>query len=229
VAHDRFTYPAMGHPQVYGTSGRAASRNSSVRPHRVPALLPQPVEVLPPIDVAWTAIELPPDLPMPSFTSTDVWNDKRVGALAVYCSDGRWGEAFDEFCHRGLSIPRYDRFAVPGGPAWFAHDDEDHPDLFKAAHDQIEFLVRSHALDRVVLFTHWGCAFYRERNDGKGARDCWPEQLDDVRTAATTLGLWFPAVRVESYLAMRIGSQMTFHRLDPAPVRKMTVPAAARR
>ena len=35
-----------------------------------------------------------------------------------YCSDGRWGEAFDEFCHAGLGLPRYDRFAVPGGPAW---------------------------------------------------------------------------------------------------------------
>lgn len=175
---------------------------------------------------------------MPTFTSTEAWNDKRVGALAVYCSDGRWGEAFDEFCHRGLGIPRYDRFAVPGGPAWFAHDDDQHPELFKAAHAQIEFLVRTHALDRVVLFTHWACGFYRERNGGKGARDSWPEQLEDVRTAATTLRLWFPKIQVESYLAMRIGAQMTFHRLEaapsPAPAGKpsparIPVPSGARR
>src|SRR5215217_594215 len=154
------------------------------RPHNVPVpAMPPPlravpvsppapapaVQVLPPSEVAWTAIELPPDLPMPAFTSTEVWNDKRIGALAVYCSDGRWGEAFDEFCHRGLSIPRYDRFAVPGGPAWFAQADDAHPELFKAAHQQIEFLVRTHALDRVVLFTHWACGFYRERSGGKGA------------------------------------------------------------
>ena len=198
-----------------------------------PPPIPAPtVQVLQPAEVPWTSIELPPDLPMPAFTSTEVWNDKRIGALAVYCSDGRWGEAFDEFCHRGLAIPRYDRFAVPGGPAWFAHDDESHPELFKAAHQQIDFLVRTHGLDRVVLFTHWGCGFYRERSAGKAARDAWPEQLEDVRTAATTLNLWFPKIQVESYLAMRIGSQMSFHRLDPPPVSrsaaKMTVPASSR-
>ncbi|HEU4752026.1 MAG TPA: hypothetical protein VFU47_02880, partial [Armatimonadota bacterium] len=53
-----------------------------------------------------------------SFTSRETWNPERIGALAIYCSDGRWGEAFDEFCHRGLGLPRYDRFAVPGGPVW---------------------------------------------------------------------------------------------------------------
>ena len=191
-------------------------------PRPLPDLAPPPslppVQVLPASEVAWTAIELPPDLPMPAFSSTDVWNDKRVGALAVYCSDGRWGEAFDEFCHRGLSIPRYDRFAVPGGPAWFAQADDAHPELFKAAHQQIEFLVRTHALDRVVLFTHWACGFYRERSGGKGARDNWDTQRNDVRKAAARLLEWFPKIQVESYLAMRIGSQMSFHRLDePAP------------
>ena len=181
---------------------------------------PGAVQAIPPPEVAWTSIELPPDLPMPVFTSTEAWSDKRVGALAVYCSDGRWSEAFDEFCHRGLLIPRYDRFAVPGGPAWFAHDDDEHPELFKAAHQQIDFLVRTHALDRVALFTHWSCGFYRERGGGQSSRDTWPEQLSDVRTAAATLNVWFPQVRVESYLAMRIGSQMSFHRLDPMPVDK---------
>jgi len=52
------------------------------------------------------------------FISTHLWNPERIGAIAIYCSDGRWGEAFDEFCHEGLHIPRYDRFAVPGGPLW---------------------------------------------------------------------------------------------------------------
>jgi hypothetical protein len=228
---------------------KPSARDSAPRvphPHSHPTPPPAvSVQVLPPAEVAWTSIELPPDLPMPVFTSTDAWNDKRVGALAVYCSDGRWNQAFDEFCHRGLSIPRYDRFAVPGGPAWFAQDDRAHPELFKAAHGQIDFLVRTHALDRVVLFTHWGCGFYRERQ-GKGtgvavgtgasagtasgvnARDTWPRQLDDVRAAATTLRVWFPSVQVESYLAMRIGSQMSFHRLDPAPAAKSAEPPLAK-
>ena len=66
-------------------------------------------------------VELPPDLPMPVFTSTSSFEIARVHALALYCSDGRYGDAFDDFCHRRLDIPRYDRLAVPGGPAWLAH------------------------------------------------------------------------------------------------------------
>ena len=65
-------------------------------------------------------IDLGPDLPLAVFTSTEHWHPERIGALAIYCSDGRWGEAFDEFCHRHLQIPRYDRLAVAGGPAWLA-------------------------------------------------------------------------------------------------------------
>src|SRR5262245_58336780 len=52
----------------------------------------------------------------PCFTSTEIWNPERIGAVVLYCSDGRWGEAFDEFCHGHLLIPRYDRWALPGGP-----------------------------------------------------------------------------------------------------------------
>ncbi|HZN64885.1 MAG TPA: carbonic anhydrase [Tepidisphaeraceae bacterium] len=178
-----------------------------------PAQVTPSVQVLPPSDVKWTEIELPPDLPMPVFTSSEPWNDKRIGAMAVYCSDGRLGDAFDEFCHRGLSVPRYDRFAVPGGPAWFAHDDEEHPALYRAAKEQMDFLVRVHGLDRILLFTHWGCAFYKHKT-GKTPRESWDVQLTDMRDAADTLREWFPKVKVEGYLAMRLLSQITFHRLD---------------
>ena len=65
----------------------------------------------------WARVDLGPPLPMPVYTAHETWNPERIGALALYCSDGRWGEAFDEFCHKRLLIPRYDRWAVPGGPA----------------------------------------------------------------------------------------------------------------
>ena len=41
----------------------------------------------------------------------------RIHAASIYCSDGRFGEQMDEFLHQGLGLPRYDRLAVPGGPA----------------------------------------------------------------------------------------------------------------
>jgi hypothetical protein len=93
----------------------------------------------------------------PCFTSTELWKPERIGALVLYCSDGRWGEAFDEFCHRRLLIPRYDRWAVPGGPVCLLP--RDLSDGFcRGAWEQLGFLVRAHGLRRVVLIAHYGCA-----------------------------------------------------------------------
>jgi hypothetical protein len=159
----------------------------------------------------WESIELPPDLPLSLFTSMEPWHEERIGALALYCSDGRWGKAFDEFCHNHLMIPRYDRLAVPGGPAWLANAEEN--DAFHAtARDHLDFLVRVHELEQVVLITHYGCAYYGHRLN-KPPRDCLQAQRDDVRAAAETLRRWYPKIAVESYLAMRHGRLLSFHRL----------------
>src|SRR5262249_44039617 len=101
------------------------------------------------------AIDLGPDLPPLEYTCSERWHPERIGALARYCSDGRWGEAFDEFCPRHLLLPRYDRWAVPGGPAWLA--DRTGPGARQAARGQLDFLVRAHELERIVLITHFGC------------------------------------------------------------------------
>lgn len=143
----------------------------------------------------------PAPIPPPVFTSTERWNSDRIGALALYCSDGRWGDAFDEFCHHHLRIPRYDRWAVPGGPACLIDRKADH-DFVQAAAAQIDFLVRAHELQRVVLITHYGCAHYARRL-GQSADECLAVQFEDVRRAAATLGEWYPGIKVEGYLAMR--------------------------
>src|SRR5262249_53001180 len=116
----------------------------------------------PPNDFTWDAIELAPDLPVSVFTSMEPWHPERIGAIALYCSDGRWGEAFDEFCHKHLLIPRYDRWAVPGGPAWLATTDETGA-FYQTAREQLDFLIRFHELERIVLITHFGCAYYGHR------------------------------------------------------------------
>src|SRR3954463_14804849 len=104
-------------------------------------------------------MNLGPDMPLPDFTSSSKWNNERIHAMALYCSDGRWGEAFDEFCQRHLHIPRYDRWAVPGGPAWLVPGSGE-TTMQQAAHNQLEFLVKAHELEQIVLITHYGCAYY---------------------------------------------------------------------
>jgi len=162
--------------------------------------------------LTWSTVELGPDVPPAVFTSTEHWQAERIGALALYCSDGRWGEAFDQFCHRHLQIPRYDRLVVPGGPAWLLPWDGS-LDFQQAACEQLDFLVRAHELRQIVLITHYGCAFYGHRL-GRPARECLSVQTDDVHTAAEALRGWYPGLRVDGYLAMRSGNCLSFHALD---------------
>jgi hypothetical protein len=158
---------------------------------------------------SWASVDLGPPLPMAVYTCHETWNPERIGALALYCSDGRWGEAFDEFCHKRLHIPRYDRWAVPGGPAWLVPR-ETGEDLYQATRTQLDFLIRVHELERIVLITHYGCAFYGELLHQPADR-CLATQLDDLRTVSNTLQRWFPKMQVEAYLAMQRGRCLSFH------------------
>lgn len=154
-------------------------------------------------------MDLGPDLPLADFTSTWAWDEDRIHAMALYCSDGRWGLAFDEFCQKHLRIPRYDRWAVPGGPAWLVPGEED-TGFSQAARQQLDFLVQAHGLERIVLITHYGCAYYGERLK-RSPTDCLPAQSADLRRAADTLCQWYPDIHVETFLAMRSGSRLSFH------------------
>jgi hypothetical protein len=160
----------------------------------------------------WASVELCPNLPMAVFTSTERWREERIGALALYCSDGRWGEAFDEFCHRHLHIPRYDRWALPGGPAWLVPRQGKH-DFQPIVQEQLDFLIKIHEVEQIVLITHFGCAYYGQRLQ-RAPLDCLPEQTEDARKAASTLRHWHPNLKVEAYLAMRSLNWLSFHRLD---------------
>ncbi len=162
-----------------------------------------------------SAIDLGPGLPFPLYTSSAVWNPERIGAVTIYCSDGRWGESFDEFCHRSLNIPRYDRFAVPGGPAWFARPEANVGGPRFAAREQLDFLVQVHELERIVLVTHFGCAFYTEMLRCE-PHEALATQLADLEGATDTLNRWFPGLTIEAYIAMRQENQISFHQLPSA-------------
>ena len=158
-----------------------------------------------------SALELSHQLPMAAYHAAERWHPERIGALALYCSDGRWGEAFDEFCHRHLQIPRYDRWAMPGGPAWLAGQPGD--PLVQAARVQLDFLVKAHELEKIVLITHFGCAWYGQKLK-QPAENCLAQQFKDVQRAAATLSGWYSSLAVEAYLAMRLGDWLSFHPIE---------------
>jgi hypothetical protein len=64
-----------------------------------------------------------------------------------------------------------------------------------------------------VLITHYGCAWYGQRLR-QTPEQCMPGQVEDVQAAAMVLHDWYPALRVEAYLAMRQQAWLSFHQLD---------------
>ncbi len=107
----------------------------------------------------------------------------RIHAAAIYCSDGRIGEHFDDFLQNGLNLPRYDRVALPGGPACLAGHPQAHLEE-QGVVDELKFLVEAHALKRVVLIAHEGCAFYGARLELKDRRMELVQKADLVRASA---------------------------------------------
>lgn len=97
-----------------------------------------------------------------TYQSPIEYESTRMHAAAIYCSDGRVGEQFDDFLMNGLGLPRYDRVALPGGPACLAGHTEAHVEEGGVV-DELRFLVEVHKLSRVVLIQHSGCAFYSAR------------------------------------------------------------------
>ena len=87
------------------------------------------------------------------------FRDEPIRNLAVYCSDGRFGDHVDELLHKRLEVGQFDRLVVPGGPAVLV---EQAPCFFEmqGLTRQLQFLVEAHPIRRVLLIGHEGCAFY---------------------------------------------------------------------
>ena len=117
------------------------------------------------------------------YESTVRYDASRIHAAAMYCSDGRVGEHFDDFLQNGLSLPRYDRLCLPGGPACVAGHPQAHLEE-QGVIDELQFLVEVHQLRRIVLIAHSGCAFYGNRLGLKEPRLELVQRADLVRAAA---------------------------------------------
>jgi hypothetical protein len=142
------------------------------------------------------------------FDSKTPYEPERIHAAAIYCSDGRLGEHFDDFLQNGLKLPRYDRVALPGGPAALA----EHPET-KLAHDavadELNFLIEVHGLERVVLIQHQNCAFYTGRL-GLSGFQVEQHQRADLASAAEFVRKVTGVTRIDAYFARQMASHVRF-------------------
>jgi hypothetical protein len=149
--------------------------------------------------------------PAPVYAARAPFDANRVGAAAVYCSDGRFGEQMDEFLHEGLVLPRYDRVAIPGGAACLAGRTTS-PFWQKTALDeQLSLLIREHGLRQVILIAHDGCAFYKDlalASAGTVER----QQARDLFTATACIRFWNPGIEIECYFARKSKGRVIFER-----------------
>lgn len=136
----------------------------------------------------------------------------RIRAAAIYCSDGRVGEHFDDFLQNGLGLPRYDRVALPGGPACLAGHPQAHLEE-QGVVDELKFLVEVHELNRVVLIAHEGCAFYGTRLALVDRRLELVQRADLVRAAAFVARVT-GIERVEAFFARHDATRVLFESVE---------------
>jgi hypothetical protein len=147
----------------------------------------------------------------PLYESPTPYEQARIHAAAMYCSDGRVGEQIDEFLHRGLGLPRYDRLAVPGGPACLSGSLTTFLEG-RAMEEALRFLIRVHDLHQVVLIAHEGCAYYRDTL-GVPERAVTTEQRRDLEKAVATVRRLRDGLGVTAFLARVSGPRIRFEPL----------------
>ena len=135
----------------------------------------------------------------PVFASTQRFDEQRIRAAAIYCSDGRFGEQCDDFLHNALQLPRYDRLALPGGAACLAGH---FVNFWEEAMlvEQLRFLLDVHGIERAIVIAHQDCAYYARRLR-VDPRELEPQQRADLTAAVQRIGALAHPLRVEAYFA----------------------------
>lgn len=141
------------------------------------------------------------------------YHTERMHAAAVYCSDGRVCEQYDDFLQNGLNLPRYDRVAMPGGPGCLLGDGQAQPGQAVVL-EELKFLVEAHGLNRVVLIQHEDCAYYTQF---LGVPPVSAEQIqkDDLVLAADMIRRTLNIDVIEGYFARRTVDGVRF---EPVPI-----------
>lgn len=147
-----------------------------------------------------------------SYLSRIPYVSERIHAAAIYCSDGRVGEHFDDFVQNGLKLPRYDRIALPGGPACLAGYPQARLEE-EGVIGELKFLVEAHKLTQIVLIQHQGCAFYKQRLT---VREQSVEQLQqaDLARAAYVIRHATGLAAIDGYFARNTSEGISFENVS---------------
>jgi hypothetical protein len=147
-----------------------------------------------------------------SYTSKLPYQTERMQAAAIYCSDGRVTEQYDDFLTNGLKLPCYDRVALPGGPACLAGYSEAR--ITEAGLlDELKFLIKAHGVKRVVLIQHEDCAFYKVRLEAQ-QESIESLQKADLLHAAYLIRRTVGVQHIDGYFARRNEDGVHFEQVD---------------
>jgi len=147
-----------------------------------------------------------------TFVATEAFEPAHPKMLALYCSDGRFTNSVEELLHE-LGHRRVDTVTLPGGPAlfnvWLAGFSES-----DAIQRGTSFLVEGHRIERVALFAHAGCGFYKARMPNQPPERIREQQVTDLRSAGVFLRQRHSSLRVTLYYAVA-DKTVSFHEVSP--------------
>ncbi len=146
------------------------------------------------------------------YRSSIPYDTERIGAAAVYCSDGRFGEQVDDLVFNALKLPRYDRLAVPGGAACLAGHFNAYREEEGVA-EQLRFLLDVHAVKRVILIAHEGCAYYTQWLR-VAPLQLEARQREDLEKAIRRVSRFGVGIEVTAFFARQRGGHVLFERVD---------------
>jgi hypothetical protein len=136
----------------------------------------------------------------------------RIGAAAVYCSDGRFGPQVDDLLFNTLNLPRYDRLVVPGGAACLAGHFSAYREEEGVA-EQLRFLISVHEVRHVVLIAHQDCAYYTQWLHVPPLQ-LEARQLDDLAKAVRRVRRFSIDIAVSGFFARRRDDRVLFERVE---------------
>ena len=145
------------------------------------------------------------------YTSSLAYISQRSHAGALYCSDGRVGQHFDDFMQNGLNLARYDRVALPGGPACLAGYAQARLEE-QGVIDELKFLIEAHKLSKIILIQHENCAFYTGRLQVR-SQSIEQLQVADLARAAYSIRHWTSLTDIEGYMLKRTPAGVQFEQV----------------